>query len=57
MAGALPNGHSTEAPPAQELPGLGALGMLRRRTLRPPPASEDALRHLLLTVDVERLYK
>ncbi|BDA44195.1 Elongator complex protein 1 [Coccomyxa sp. Obi] len=40
-----------------ELAGIGALGAWRRRVARAAPSAEDALRHLLLTVDVERLYR
>lgn len=40
-----------------ELAGIGALGAWRRRVSRAAPSAEDALRHLLLTVDVERLYR
>lgn len=50
-ANGLPNGHSTE------LAGQGALGAMRQRVARPPPTAEEALKHLLLTVDVERLYR
>lgn len=50
-ANGLPNGHGAE------LAGQGALGEMRQRVARPPPTAEDALKHLLLTVDVERLYR
>lgn len=37
--------------------GQGALGEYRRTQTRQLPTAEDALKHLLLTVDVERLYR
>ena len=40
-----------------ELAGIGALGAWRRRVSRTTPTAEDALRHLLLTVDVDRLFR
>lgn len=40
-----------------ELAGIGALGAWRRRVSRATPTAEDALRHLLLTVDVDRLFR
>ncbi len=40
-----------------ELQGAGALGGHRRAVPRAPPSDEDGMRHLLLTVDVERLYR
>ena len=40
-----------------ELQGAGALGVHRRAVPRAPPSAEDGMRHLLLTVDVERLYR
>lgn len=42
---------------AVELPGIGALGRWRRQVSRAAPTAESALRHLLLTVDVDRLYR
>jgi len=42
---------------AAELQGAGALGAHRRAAPRPLPSAEDGMRHLLLTVDVERLYR
>ncbi|EIE25950.1 IKI3-domain-containing protein [Coccomyxa subellipsoidea C-169] len=40
-----------------ELAGIGALGRWRRRVARAVPTAEDALRHLLLSVDVDRLFR
>ena len=40
-----------------ELQGAGALGGQRRAVPRAPPSAEDGMRHLLLTVDIERLYR
>lgn len=40
-----------------ELQGVGALGGHRRQISTVPPSAEDGMRHLLLTVDVERLYR
>ena len=37
--------------------GIGALGRHRRTHAQQMPTAEDALKHLLLTVDVERLYR
>ena len=37
--------------------GQGNLGKHRRKALQQPPSVEDALKHLLLTVDVEQLYR
>ena len=37
--------------------GQGALGKHRRSHAQQMPLAEDALRHLLLTVDVEHLYR
>ena len=40
-----------------ELSGFGALGTWRKRVARAPLTAEDALKHLLLSVDVDVLYR
>jgi hypothetical protein len=37
--------------------GQGALGLHRKTLGREAPTAEDALNHLLLTLDVEQLYR
>ena len=40
-----------------ELSGFGALGTWRKRVARTPLTAEEALKHLLLSVDVDILYR
>ena len=40
-----------------ELSGFGALGTWRRKVKRAPLTAEEALKHLLLSVDVDTLYR
>ena len=40
-----------------ELSGFGALGTWRKRVRRAPLTAEEALKHLLLSVDVDKLYR
>ncbi len=40
-----------------ELSGFGALGTWRKRVFRAPLTAEEALKHLLLSVDVDTLYR
>ena len=40
-----------------ELSGFGALGTWRKRVSRAPLTAEEALKHLLLSVDVDTLYR
>ena len=37
--------------------GQGALGLHKKTLQRQAPTAEDALKHLLLTLDVEQLYR
>jgi len=37
--------------------GQGALGLHKKALGREAPTAEDALKHLLLTLDVEQLYR
>ena len=48
--------HVPEANGA-ELSGFGALGTWRKRVSRAPLTAEEALKHLLLSVDVDTLYR
>lgn len=51
--------NGTAAPHANgvELSGFGALGAWRRRTARAPLTAEEGLKHLVLSVDVDTLYR
>jgi len=49
--GAIPEANGVE------LSGFGALGTWRRRVARAPLTAEEALKHLLLSVDVDKLYR
>ena len=40
-----------------ELSGFGALGTWRKKVARAPLTAEEALKHLLLSVDVDTLYR
>ncbi|CAK0773220.1 hypothetical protein CVIRNUC_004042 [Coccomyxa viridis] len=52
------NGHAaTPDANAVELSGFGALGIWRKRVRRAPLTAEEALKHLLLSVDVDTLYR
>ena len=50
-------GGATPEVKGVELSGFGALGTWRRRVARAPLTAEEALKHLLLSVDVDRLYR
>lgn len=57
--GAHPAAHGAHGPEAggAELSGFGALGTWRKRVARAPLTAEEALKHLLLSVDVDTLYR
>ncbi len=40
-----------------ELSGFGALGTWRKKVARAPLTAEEALKHLLLSVEVDTLYR
>ena len=51
------NGAHTPEANGMELSGFGALGTWRKRVARAPLTAEEALKHLLLSVDVDTLYR
>ncbi len=54
-----PMANGAAAPEANgvELSGFGALGTWRKKVARAPLTAEEALKHLLLSVDVDTLYR